>query len=268
MIIYPSFSSSNNEELPTRPTVDQQSSQQSDASYWAQDVSSLRLSHVPTGALNLNVEGRSVFGPLQGFGQLWQKTFRIGLPGCLLSPDEVITIWKAHFTEFQPAYNRFFVEGKKIEPGRIMLINASMGGMPVSTGMVVLYSDDVSFTLMTPQGHPESGWITFSCAIENGNLVCQIETLARANDPLNEMVFRFFASNAQDRIWIHVLEALAAHIPVQGQQVQSNKLCIDPRWQWSEAKNIFHNAALFTLLYALAAPIRWVRRLYRSVAKR
>lgn len=254
---------SENEELPIQPTQNEDCPPD-DAIFWAQDVSSLRLSHVPTGALNLNVEGRGVMNPLQGFGQLWQKTFRIALPGVQLTPTEVVTIWKAHFTEFQPAQNRFFVEGKKIEPGRIMLINASLGGMPVSTGMVVLYSDDISFTLMTPQGHPESGWVTFSAEMEADTLVCQVQTMSRSNDPLNEIVFRIFASKAQDRIWTHVLEALAAHIQVAGQQVQVAKVCIDPRVQWSEVKNIWHNAALLTLLYILAAPLRWISHLRLS----
>ena len=44
-----------------------------DSAYWAQ-TSTLKVGRVPTGALNLNVEGRQLLGPLQGFGQLWQKT--------------------------------------------------------------------------------------------------------------------------------------------------------------------------------------------------
>ena len=36
------------------------------------------------------------------------------------------------------------------------------GGMKLSTGVMVLYADDESFTLMTPQGHMFAGWITFS----------------------------------------------------------------------------------------------------------
>ena len=43
-----------------------------DEAYWAQPVSKLKVAHAPAGAVNLNVEGRQVVGPLQGFGQLWQ----------------------------------------------------------------------------------------------------------------------------------------------------------------------------------------------------
>jgi hypothetical protein len=31
---------------------------------------------VAEGATNINVEGRRAVGPLQGFDQLWQKTYR------------------------------------------------------------------------------------------------------------------------------------------------------------------------------------------------
>ena len=34
--------------------------------------------------------------------------------------------------------------------------------LPLSTGVMVLYADEESFTFMTPQGHVFAGWITFS----------------------------------------------------------------------------------------------------------
>ena len=41
------------------------------------------------------------------------------------------------------------------------------GGLKLSTGVLVLYADEESFTLMTPQGHMFAGWITFS-AFDDG----------------------------------------------------------------------------------------------------
>ena len=43
-----------------------------DTASWAKNRNVLRVSDVPEGAVNLNVEGRRVIGALQGFGQLWQ----------------------------------------------------------------------------------------------------------------------------------------------------------------------------------------------------
>ena len=43
-----------------------------------------------------------------------------------------------------------------------MLINASLQNMSVYTGVMVLYADEESFTVMTAEGLPEAGWNTFS----------------------------------------------------------------------------------------------------------
>jgi len=229
-----------------------------DAAYWAQ-VSLLQVTRVPTGALNLNVEGRRVVGPLQGFGQMWQKTYRLHIPTFNMTPAEVMQIWKANFVQFLPPKNRFYPVAGAIDPGDVLLINADFSGMPISTGVMVLYADEESLTLMTPQGHPESGWNTFSAYMADDGLVCQIQSIARANDPLYEIGFRLLGSSVQERIWVHVLKALEAHLQVEG-QLSIDKVCVDPRVQWSEARNVWQNAALRTLLYTLGAPLRWLSR--------
>ena len=68
-----------------------------DAIYWAQQVSTLKVTRVPTGALNLNVEGRQVVGPLQGFGQMWQKFYWIVSKESKVTSTELIKVWKEHF---------------------------------------------------------------------------------------------------------------------------------------------------------------------------
>jgi hypothetical protein len=220
-------------------------------------------------ALVLNIDGRQVVGPLQGFGQMWQKTYLVRLPGVTLSAAEVMEVWKKNFPSFLPPGQRFYPVMHRIEPGQIILINASVTGMPVSTGALVMYADDESFTLMTPQGHPESGWNTFSVSTdEDGCLACQIQSLARANDPIYEIGFRMAGSSVQERMWTYVLQALAAHFEVDG-QVQREKTCVDPRIQWSEAINIWQNPALRTGWYTLCTPARWlIHRLKRGGSPR
>gem|GEM_PF-2430343 len=137
-----------------------------DAANWAHRTEGLKVGALPPEAVNLNVDGRQVVGPLQGFGQLWQKTYRVRLEGCAATPEEAIAVWKANFPAFQPPQNRFFLSVAGVAPGEVVLINASLQGIPMQTGVLVLYADDVSFTLMTPQGHPESGWVTFSASDE------------------------------------------------------------------------------------------------------
>ncbi|MGZ3599872.1 MAG: hypothetical protein ACXVCX_15485 [Ktedonobacterales bacterium] len=222
-----------------------------DAEHWSQ-VSKLSVSNVPVGAVNLNVDGRNVVGPLQGFGRLWQKTYQTRLSGANVTPTEVVRVWKERLPEFQPPQNRFFPAVAGVEPGQVVLINASLGGMPVNTGVLVLYADDESFTLMTPEGHPESGWVTFSAYDDDGTTVAQVQSIARANDPIYELGFRLGGSKAQEKIWTHVLMSLAEHFQVFP-PVRVRTACVDPRVQWSQAGNVWHNAAMRS---ALTLPIR------------
>jgi hypothetical protein len=93
---------------------------------------------VPEGAVNLNVSARREVGALQGFGQLWQKTYRVELSGAEVTPAEVVRIWKERFSEFQPSQNRFYPSMAGVKPGEVLLINATVGRMPVYTGVRVI----------------------------------------------------------------------------------------------------------------------------------
>jgi hypothetical protein len=240
-------------------------------STWAAPVSKLKISDVPLGATNINVEGRQVAGALQGFGSLWQKTYKVRLPGIMLKPVEVMEIWKANFPKFQPPENRFYPSLAGIAPGEVVFIEGKVPAvrgtskiLPVATGVLVLYADDESFTVMTPEGHPESGWNTFSVFTEGGGLVAQVQSMGRATDPIYEFFFRFLGSSEQQEgTWIHVLTSLAAHLGING-QVTVTKTLIDPKIQWSQAKNIFKNAGVVTVLFKLSSPLRWARNLFQK----
>lgn len=244
------------EGTPTNSSSDEQPR---DALYWAQQTAQFRVSHLPTGALDLNVEGRRGLSPLQGFGQMWEKLYRARLSGVTIIPAEVITVWKENFTQFWPKGNRFFAPLTGIAPGEVALLRITPGGMPLSTGVMVLYADDESFTLMTPQGHVFAGWITFSAYEDDGTTVAQIQLLIRANDPIYELGMRFGGNKAEDKFWEHTLTALAAHFNVEA-RVETRLTCMDPKLQWSEVRNIWQNAAMRTMLYTMAAPVRWIRR--------
>jgi hypothetical protein len=216
---------------------------------------------VPKGAAGVNVEGRREVGALQGFGRLWQKTYQVRLVSMEATPEEVVKVWKEHFPKFQPPQSQFYPSLTGVAPGEVLFISASVGGMPVYTGVRVIYADDESFTVMTPEGHPESGWNTFSAyQDEDGTTVAQIQSLARADDPIYEMAFRIVGSTAQERIWTHVLKSLAAHFGVN-EPVTLEKVCVDPKLQWSYVKNVWQNAGVRSMLYTMAGPMRWVRGL-------
>lgn len=251
------------EQPPQQEQKQTQEKRSRDAEFWAQRVDRLDVSEVPEGAADVNVRGRREVGALQGFGQLWQKTYRVRLARIEASPEEVVRIWKEKFPEFQPPQNRFYPSLAGVKPGELLFISATVGGMPVHTGVRVIYADDESFTVMTPEGHPESGWNTFSAyRDEDGVVVAQIQSLARANDPVYEIGFRLVGATAQEAIWTHVLKSLAAHFGVN-EPVDLQKTCVDPKLQWSQAKNLWHNAGAYSMLYTMTAPGRWVRSVFR-----
>jgi hypothetical protein len=228
----------------------------------------LEVTGLPEGAINLNVDGRQITNPLQGFGQLWQKTYRVRLSGASTTPQQVIAEWRSHFAEFWPEGNRFYGPLTTIEPGEVAVLNLAgpggikgPGGAPlISTGVLVIYADEESFSFLTPQGHMFNGLITFSATDDDEVVVAQVQALVRASDPIYEMSFRLgFGHKAEDEFWLATLKNLAARFGVSTQARQEVAL-IDPRVQWSQARNVWHNAAIRTGLYYVATPVRWVRK--------
>jgi pyruvate/2-oxoglutarate dehydrogenase complex dihydrolipoamide dehydrogenase (E3) component/anti-anti-sigma regulatory factor len=228
-----------------------------DTSYWANPVSRLSVPPMPPEAINRNMNGLRVVGPVDGFGQLWQKTYRLNIDGLGLTPQDVVKTLKQNFPAFQPSYNRFYPTAKGILPGEVVAIDSSTPGGPVSTGVMVLYADDRSFTFITPQGHPESGWVTFSAFETDGKTVAQILGLARANDPVYEAAFRTVGSKMQVKIWTHVLNSLATYLGIPA-EVAVEPRCVDPRVQWSQSGNVWYSAQIRTLFYM---PFRWFGKL-------
>jgi hypothetical protein len=232
--------------------------------YWAQMVATLKVGEVPAGAINRNVEGRRVANPLLGFGPLWQKTYRVSLTSAAVTPDEVVRMWKARFPDLQPRENRLYPALAGVRPGEIVLLNASMRGLPVDSGLMVLYADDESFAFITPEGCPEAGWIMCGVYEHEGSIVAQVQTQCRSNDPIFEFGFRFLGgAKQQEKIWTHVLRELAATFGVS-EQVEVSKVCLDPRIRWSRATNMWTNATVRSVLYTMTTPVRWVRRGGRS----
>jgi hypothetical protein len=233
------------------------------AASWAKPVDTLSVGDVSADAINLNVTGKRVTGPLQGFGQLWQKTYKIRLGNIQTTPAAVVQQWKATLPELMPANSRFYPSMTGVKPGEVILINATMPGVPgtISTGVMILYADDEAFTVMTPEGHPESGFNTFSAYEADGAVVAQIQSLARANDPIYEFGFRFMGgSQEQEKIWHHVLTGLAGQLGAKG-EVDIEKTCVDSRLQWAWAKNIWHNAMIRS---TMNLPVRFVQNIFKG----
>lgn len=229
-----------------------------DDSNWAKPVGTLESSD-REGAINANVRGRRLNAANGGFGRLFQKTFSVHV-GADVTPQQVIAVWKTRFGDFWPKGQRMFLAATGIAPGEVGLINASIPGTPtMATGILVIYADDVSFSFMTPEGHPFAGPLTFSAHTdESGATVAQVQELTRASDPFWElaMMMPVLGDRMQNDIWRATLRNLATHFGGDA-PVQSKIVIVDGRRQWRNAKNIWQNAAIRS---GLSAPLRLVRR--------
>jgi len=63
---------------------------------------------------------------------------------------------------------------------------------------------------------------------------------------------------------MQTLTALGERLGVADPVVDTRTVCIDSRRQWRNARNIWHNAAVRTMLQTLAAPFRGRRRTQRA----
>jgi hypothetical protein len=229
---------------------------------WAGPVSRLEVAAVPDGAVSFNVKGRRVTSPIQGFGKMWQKTYRVRLPASAVSPTDLITLWKQRFPEFWPEGNTFYGPLTGIAPGEVALVDVTLPGhMKLSTGVLVMYADDESFTLMTPQGHMFAGWITFSAHTAGDETVAQAQVLMRASDPIFELGLSLGGHGQEDRFWQRTLARLAQAYDVEA-DIDTQVVCVDKRRQWSKWRNVWHSSAIRSTIYTAGAPGRAVKRLF------
>ncbi len=217
---------------------------------WAKSAARLFLSAIPPGAMNINVHGRQTSSPVNGFGQLWEKRYRLRLHTTDLEPRQIISLWRSEFAAFWPKGNHLFTSEKaSIAPGTTALLNLALpGGLVLATGLTVIHADDTSFSFMTACGHIISGWITFSCFRKNDDTFIQVHPLFRASDPLMELGFRLGAAAQEDWFWHETLGNLARRLGTHGAVAQQNAL-IDPDIQWHRFANLRYSAAIRSSLY-------------------
>ena len=231
-----------------------------DADAWARPVD--RLSTTATGASLDTVTGKRVAGPVQGFGQMWQKTFTVRLEGVDTEPETVIRHWKEQFPSFWPRGARFYAPLSGIQPGEVALLEVAPmpGPIRMSTGVLVIYADRESFTFMTPEGHALSAWLTFSASRDGDVTVVQAQALERTADPIIELTYLLGANRANDRFWEETLANLARSLGVDEPVVSSQKVCVDRHRQWRYFRNVRNSAAFSMAFGTVTAPVRWLRR--------
>jgi hypothetical protein len=240
-----------------------------DMASWAKKVDRLEVDP-RDGVRGTNVAGRRLTGPVQGFGKMWQKTYRMDA-GPHITPEQAIATWREHFPEFWPKGNRFAGALTGINPGDVALLDLAIGGgVKLSTGVFVLYADAESFTLMTPQGHMFAGWITFSAEREREadtttmKTTVQAQVLMRANDPLYEIAMALGGHRKEDKFWAATLTALGQRLGIKDPKVETRSTCVDSKRQWRHSRNVWHNSMVRSVLQTIAAPVTGLGRLMRG----
>lgn len=226
---------------------------------WAAPVTRLHVGEIAPEAMNRNVEGRRLSGPLQGFGPLWQKTYRVRLDGADVTPEQVVAEWKRRFATFWPHTGRFYASMSEVTPGDVAVLNLTAGPLTICTGVLVLYADATSFTVMTPEGHQFAGFNTFSAYTDHATTVCQIHALIRASDPLWDAAM-LVGHRVEDRFWQATLRNLAGHFDVSTAAPTTQRAKLDRRRQWRYWRNVRHNGLVRSLLWTVGAPARLLAR--------
>ena len=203
-----------------RPNPPQSHAANRDAANWAQPVDRLSAAGV-AGAKDDAVTGKRVSGPAAGLrpavaedihasGSTASETSRrrrSSPPG------------RNAFPTFWPKGQRFYAPLSGIAPGEVALLEIQpVPGAPVrlSTGVLVLYADDESFTFMTPEGHTLSAWITFSARRDGDVTIAQAQALERPSDPFDELAYKLGGNRQNNRFWQATLRNLATAVGVDG----------------------------------------------------
>ena len=131
------------------------------------------------------------------------------------------------------------------------------GGSKLSTGVMVLYADEESFTLMTPQGHMFAGWITFS-AIEQDD---ETRRTGAGADARLRPDLRAGPDDGRPSPGGQVLEP--AHSATWPHTSAIRRRLSTPRSSaWTRNangrrwRNVWHSSAIRSTIYMLEAPVR------------
>jgi hypothetical protein len=231
----------------------------SDVGNWATSTGPLTVGADRTDAAHnaWGINGRQLTGPMQGFGRLWQRTYSCPI-GTSATPVEAIAEWRAHFGDFWPRGNRFYGALEGIRPGDVAPISvAAGGGLKLTTGVLVLYADDESFTFMTPQGHMFAGMITFSAHEGAFGTVLQTQVLIRPNDPIYELGMPVM-KRMEDHFWAATMRNLGQRLGAVGSEVDVVSVVVDRKRLWRNAGNVRYNAGLRSVLHLAVAPFSFV----------
>ena len=154
---------------------------------------------------------------------------------------------RPRFPTFWPKGQTFYAPLAGIAPGEVALLEIPpVPGAPVklSTGVLVIYADDESFTFMTPEGHALSAWITFSARRDGDETVVQVQALERPTDPFDELAYMLGGEPRERQVLAGDARNLAQRSASTDPVVESQKVCVDGNRQWRYGGNVRNSAAI------------------------
>src|SRR5207247_295717 len=87
-----------------------------------------------------------------------------GMSGTSVTPPDAMRAWTVHLSRSWPTGASFYAPLAGMAPGEVGLVTLSPlpGPVKLSSGVLIIFADDKSFTFMTREGHVLAAWITFS----------------------------------------------------------------------------------------------------------
>ena len=141
-------------------------------------------------------------------------------------------------------------------PGAVGAIKLTLpGGMPLITGVRIIFVGPTSFTFATLTGHMASGYINFAVNVEDGCPVLRITSLARTGDPIFDVGFRLFGHRQQQNFWLETVGRAADFLGVKG-RVESLEECTDSDSGNCALSNVLLNSGISTSIYTVFSSLR------------
>ena len=151
----------------------------------------------------------------RGAGPLIHRRYEVELPDRAISRDIVLHLMQLHLTELAPSALADFQKSEGSDT--VFRIDdeyeiTMLGPWNGSVRVAEITSD--SFTLVTLDGHPEAGHITFSVhedAVASSTLRVVIESWARSRDALVAVAYGTLGigKQVQTEVWVTFLQRLA-----------------------------------------------------------
>jgi hypothetical protein len=162
-----------------------------------------------------------------GVGPLLQRDYWCVIARCRVGPAQLMTEVRHNFCQFAPEQLVQFSGSceRELALGDELDVIIRLAGR---CRVRVVHRDAQSTTLLTLQGHPEAGRITFGAyRNDEGDVVFHIRSRARASSAANYIAFMAAGEAMQTNTWTDFVQAVAHTFgegPIGSVQAETNQV--------------------------------------------